>query len=83
MADILGVVKLVPVNKLAPPVGAAYQFTVPEDAVAPNVTVPVPQTLPGIVLAIVGMAFTVMVNPTLVTGFPVRQGVALEVSTTE
>ena len=81
-ADILGVVKLVPVNKLAPPVEAAYQFTVPDDAVAPNVTAPVPQTLPGVVVAIDGMAFIVMVNPALVTGFPVTQGVAFEVSTT-
>ncbi len=37
-----GVVKLVPVPKLDPPVKAAYQFKVPELAVAPNVTVPVP-----------------------------------------
>ena len=59
MDDIEGVVKLVPVPKLEPPVGAAYQLIVPADAVAPNVTVPVPQTLPGVDPVIVGMGFTV------------------------
>ncbi len=80
---MLGVVKLVPVPKLAPPVAAAYQLTVPADAVAPNITVPVPQTLPGVVPVIVGMVFTVMVIPVLVTGLPERHGEALDVSTTE
>ena len=54
-----GVVKLVPVPKLEPPVAAAYQLIVPADAVAPSVTVPVPQTLPGVVPVIVGAVFTV------------------------
>ena len=57
--DIVGVIKLIPVPKVAPPVGAAYQLIVPADAVAPNVTVPVPQTLPGVDPVIVGMGFTV------------------------
>ena len=59
MDDIEGVVKLVPVPKLEPPVDAAYQLIVPADAVAPNVTVPVPQTLPGVEPVIVGIVFTV------------------------
>ena len=59
LLDIVGVIKLIPVPKLAPPVGAAYQLIVPADAVAPNVTVPVPQTLPGVDPVIVGMGFTV------------------------
>ena len=59
MEDIDGVVKLVPVPKLEPPVAAAYQLIVPADAVAPNVTVPVPQTLPGVDPVIVGIGFTV------------------------
>ena len=60
-----GVVKLVPVPKLVPPVGAEYQFIVPAEAVAPNVTVPVPQRLPGVVPVIVGIAFTVAVTAVL------------------
>ena len=57
--EIPGVVKLVPVPKLAPPVAAAYQLIVPADAVAPRVTVPLPQTLPGAVPVIAGTVFTV------------------------
>ena len=52
---------MVPVPRLAPPVAAEYQFIVPADAVAPNETVPVPQTLPGVVAEIAGIAFTVNV----------------------
>ena len=59
---MLAVVKLVPVPKLTPPVAAAYQLIVPADAVAPNVTVPIPQTLPGVVPVIVGIAFTVAIT---------------------
>lgn len=40
---MLGVVKDVPVPSELPPVEAAYQLMVPALAVAPNVTVPVPQ----------------------------------------
>jgi len=50
-----GVVKLVPVPKLAPPVAAAYQLIVPADAVALSMTVPLPQTLPGVVPVIEGI----------------------------
>ena len=64
--DILGVVKLVPVPKLDPPVAFAYQFTVPAEAVAPKVTVPLPQTLPGVVPVIVGIGFTVAITGVLV-----------------
>ena len=65
MEDIDGVIKLVPVPKLEPPVGAAYQLIVPADAVAPNVTVPVPQTLPGVVPVIVGVVLTVATTAVL------------------
>ena len=58
---MLGVVKLVPVPRLAPPVDAAYQLMVPAEAVAPRVTVPVPQILPGVIVVMVGMAFTVAI----------------------
>ena len=59
LLDIVGVIKLIPVPKLEPPVAAAYQLIVPADPVAPNVTVPVPQTLPGVDPVIVGIVFTV------------------------
>ena len=58
---MLGVIKVVPVPKLVPPVASEYQFIMPADAVASNETVPVPQTLPGVVAVIVGIAFTVNV----------------------
>ena len=58
---MLGVVKLVPVPNDVPPVAAAYQLIVPALAVAPKVTVPVPQRLAGVVPVMVGIAFTVNV----------------------
>ena len=57
--EILGVVKLVPVPKLDPPVAAAYQLMVPAEVVAPRVTIPVPQMLAGVVPVMVGIVFTV------------------------
>ena len=54
---MLGVVKLIPVPKLAPPVAAAYQFMVPALATAPKVTVPVPHLDAGVELVIVGTVF--------------------------
>ncbi len=57
--DILGVINEVPVPNDVPLVKAAYQFNVPALAVAPNVTVPVPHTEPGVVPDTVGMALTV------------------------
>ena len=59
---MVGVVNVVPVPRLVPPVAAAYQLIVPADAEAPNVTVPVPQRLPGVVAVIVGIVFTVAVT---------------------
>jgi hypothetical protein len=56
-----GVVKEVPVPNDEPPVNAAYQLIVPAEAVAPNVTVPVPQREPGVVPVMVGMVLTVAV----------------------
>jgi hypothetical protein len=75
LPDIDGVIKLIPVPKLGPPVAAAYQLIVPADAVAPNVTVPVPQTLPGVDPVIVGIGFTVVAIVLLVAGLPVTHGV--------
>ena len=51
---IVGVVNDVPVPRLVPPLDAAYQEIVPADAVAPNVTVPLPQIPAGVVAVIVG-----------------------------
>jgi hypothetical protein len=46
-----------PLLKGDPPVEFAYQLTVPPaEAVAPNVTLPVPQRDPGVVPVIVGVA---------------------------
>src|SRR5512140_3150743 len=57
---MLGVVNDVPVPRDAPPVAAAYQLIVPAEAVAPRVTVPVPQVDPGVVVRIVGTVLTVI-----------------------
>ncbi len=63
--DIDGVVKVAPVPNELPPVDAAYQLIVPSEAVAPNVTVAVPQTEEGVVPAIVGIGFTVATTAVL------------------
>lgn len=52
---------MVPVPKDTPPVKAAYQLIVPAEAVAPNVTVPVPQREAGVLPEIVGTALTVTI----------------------
>ena len=57
--DILGVINVVPEPNDEPPVIAAYQFNVPALTLAPNVTVPVPHTEPGVVPLTVGIALTV------------------------
>ena len=66
VADNDGVVNETPVPRDAPPVAAAYQFTVPAEAVAPRVTVPDPQTEPGVVPVIVGTVLTVATTAVLV-----------------
>ena len=66
VADILGVVNDVPVEILVPPVAALYQLIVPELAVAPNSTVPVPQRFAGVLAVMVGIAFTVAATDVLV-----------------
>jgi hypothetical protein len=60
-----GVVKLVPVPNEEPPVDAAYQFNVPALAVAPSVTVPVPQREAGVVAVMVGVVLTVATTAVL------------------
>ena len=55
-----GVVNEVPVLNEVPPVAAAYHFTVvPILVVAPRVTVPVPQRIPGDVVNICGSFTTI------------------------
>lgn len=56
---MLGVMYDTPVPREAPPVNAAYQFIVPAEDVAPNVTVPVPHLEFGVVPVIVGVVFTI------------------------
>ena len=62
---MLGAVKDVPVPRDEPPVDAAYQFIVPAEAVAPNVTVPDPHLEPGVVPVMVGIVLTVAVTAVL------------------
>ena len=50
-----GVAKEFPVPKARPPVAAAYQEIVPEDAVAAKLTDPAPVLEPGVVLVILGV----------------------------
>ncbi len=59
VAESDGVVNEIPVPSEAPPVAAAYQLIVPAEAVAPRVTVPDPQTEPGVEPVIVGIGLTV------------------------
>ena len=54
-----------PVETDEPPVLTVYQFTVPALAVAPRLTVPVPQVEPGVVVAIDGIVFTVATTAVL------------------
>ena len=62
---MLGVIKVVPVPMLAPPLAAEYQFKVPADPVALNVTVPALHRLLGVVAVIVGLALTVATTAVL------------------
>ena len=65
VAEILGVVKEVPVFKLLPPDAAAYQLMVPALAAATKETVPEPQRFPSVVELIVGMGLMVAVTADL------------------
>ena len=58
----LGVIKVVPVPKTVPPDAAAYQLIVPALVDADSETVPLSQTLPGVVPVIEGVAFTVAIT---------------------
>ena len=69
--EITGVVNEVPVPSDVPPVAALYQFNVPALAVAPNVTVPVPQRLAGVVAVMVGEEKTEICTLKLVDPFAV------------
>ena len=60
-----GVVNVTPVPSEVPPVAAAYQLIVPAEAVAPRVTVPDPQTDPGVDPVIVGPVLTVAITAVL------------------
>ena len=60
MLLIGGVTKLSPDARMAPPTATLYQLRVlPTLAVAPKVTLPVSQRLPGVVEVTVGTVFTV------------------------
>lgn len=73
---MFGVVKPVPEPKIVPPTATAYQFNVPALAVAPSVTLPVPQRPAGVVAVTEGVAVTVAI-----TGTRVETQLPLAVST--
>ena len=75
---MLGVVKLVPVPKEAPPVEAAYQLIVPLETDAPKVTLPVPHLEAGVVPVMVGKVLIIMLVPLL---DPVKTGLLLTTRT--
>ncbi len=60
-----GVLKVVPVPRLEPPVEAAYQLMVPPEAAAERATDDIPQAEPGVVPEIVGMVLIVATTATL------------------
>ena len=55
MVAIAGVGKVVPVARAEPPVEAAYQLIVPDEAVAPSVTDPASHLEAGVVEVMVGI----------------------------
>jgi hypothetical protein len=50
---------------ITPVLAFEYQLIIPADEVAVKVTVPLPQTLPGVVLVIIGIGLTVTVTAVL------------------
>ncbi len=56
---MLGVVKLLPVLNALPPVKAPYHETVPTQPLAVILTVPVPQLLPPVLVAALGIVVIV------------------------
>ena len=57
---------MVPVPNEVPPVATSYQFIVPAEAMAPNVTAPVSQLDPGIVEVMDGEILIVAIIAVLV-----------------
>jgi len=66
VAEMLGVVKLVPVPTIFPAVAASYQVNVPAEAVADKTAVPVPQIEAGVEAVMVGIGLTVATTAVLV-----------------
>ena len=76
MVEILGVVKLSPVPKLAPPLDAAYQLTVPSLDFAVKITVPVSHREADIYDVIDIGAKILMLLVTLAAAQPPVEGIA-------
>ena len=70
VAEILGVVKLAPVETDAPPVAAAYHWATPVVQVAPKVTVPAPQIAAGVTVGAFGIGLTVAATGVLPDSHP-------------
>ena len=60
---MLSVVQLAPVAKAVTTVASAYQLIVPDDAVAPKVTVPAPQRVAPVVPVMLGDGVILTVAP--------------------
>ena len=70
VAEIDGVMKVVPVPISVPPVASAYQWSVPIVVLAESVTVPVPHLLPPVTVTF-GPAVTVATTAVLVADLQV------------
>jgi hypothetical protein len=65
LIDKIGVVNVFPLAIEVPPVALLYQVIVPEEAVACNVTVPLPHLTAGMTPVTAGVAVTVAVMAVL------------------
>ncbi len=63
---MLGVTKPVPEPRIEPPTATPYQLSVPALAVAPKVTLPVPQRPAAVVVITVGVTVTEAITGTRV-----------------
>ena len=70
VAEMLGVVKLPPVETLAPPVAVLYHWATPVAQVASKVTVPVPQIAAGVTVGAFGIALMVAATGVLLDSQP-------------
>ena len=63
--EILGVVKLAPIETDAPSVETVYHMAVPVAQVAPNITVPIPQITAAVTVDATGIGLMVAITSVL------------------